>query len=205
MLVQHCYKCHSEAAEDLGGELLLDSRDNALSGGESGPAVVPKNIEESLIISAIEYRDFEMPPDGKLSDEVIADFREWIRMGAPDPREIDSDETPTEPAEKEKGISETPRSLKQVASPGARPATDGGRNLPADTGATNGLETKRASAGQTRSARKRIRPHCECRPRRSSGGPSWSSASCRPAVGSAAEFLGKLADSFGRFAFPCRR
>jgi len=39
-------------------------------------------------VTAISYRslNLKMPPAGKLSDEQIADFSEWIRMGAPDPR-----------------------------------------------------------------------------------------------------------------------
>ncbi len=69
-------------------------------GGETGPAVVPKDLEESLLLSAIEYRDLEMPPDEKLDDEIIADFRRWIRMGASDPRDGDmSQDTESEPVE----------------------------------------------------------------------------------------------------------
>jgi len=30
-----------------------------------------------------------MPPKGKLSPEVIADFEKWIAMGAPDPRKAE--------------------------------------------------------------------------------------------------------------------
>ena len=87
VLVEHCYQCHSAEAEDVGGQLLLDSRAGVRTGGESGPAVVPRDIEASLLLSAIEYRDFEMPPDGRLPRQVIRDFRRWIAMGAPDPRD----------------------------------------------------------------------------------------------------------------------
>jgi hypothetical protein len=57
-------------------------------GGESGPAIVPGNPDESVLIRAIRYRDDElrMPPKAKLDDAVIADFEAWIKMGAPDPR-----------------------------------------------------------------------------------------------------------------------
>ena len=41
ILIKHCYECHSEKSEDLGGSLLLDSREATLQGGDSGPAVVP--------------------------------------------------------------------------------------------------------------------------------------------------------------------
>ena len=57
-------------------------------GGDSGPAVVPHNINESLLYVAITYQDdsLEMPPKYKLPDDVISDFKRWIELGAPDPR-----------------------------------------------------------------------------------------------------------------------
>ena len=90
VLVERCYKCHSaEAAknDNLKGELLLDSRDGLRKGGESGPAVVPGDVEASLLIAAIRHESFEMPPDTKLDSRVIADFVKWVEMGAPDPRD----------------------------------------------------------------------------------------------------------------------
>ena len=89
VLVEHCYECHSAdavAGENLKGGLLLDTRAGSLQGGESGAAVVPGEPDESLLISALKHESFEMPPSGKLSDEIIADFVTWIEMGAPDPR-----------------------------------------------------------------------------------------------------------------------
>jgi hypothetical protein len=87
VLIEHCYQCHSSDAKELKGGLRLDSRDGLRHGGESGQAVVPGSIEKSLLISAIRYEDFQMPPAGKLPDHVIADFVQWIEMGAPDPRD----------------------------------------------------------------------------------------------------------------------
>src|SRR5205814_1939495 len=66
VLVQHCYKCHSATAEKIKGGLLLDTREGARRGGESGPAVVPGDAEASILLSALRYEDFEMPPKGKL-------------------------------------------------------------------------------------------------------------------------------------------
>jgi hypothetical protein len=88
VLVMQCGKCHSSAAEKLRGGLRLDTREGLRSGGDSGPAVVPGNPDESLLIRAIRYRDEElrMPPKTKLGDEVVADFEAWVKMGAPDPR-----------------------------------------------------------------------------------------------------------------------
>ena len=85
-LVRYCYECHSSAATEAKGGLLLDYRDGARIGGESGPAVVPGNPQESLLIEALQYGSFQMPPSGKLPDRIIADFEKWIRGGAVDPR-----------------------------------------------------------------------------------------------------------------------
>lgn len=86
VLVAHCYECHAANARKLQGGLLVDSRAGLLAGGESGPAVVPRDVDESLLISALRYDSFEMPPKGKLPESVIADFERWIREGAADPR-----------------------------------------------------------------------------------------------------------------------
>jgi len=87
VLVARCYKCHSEGADKVQGGLLLDSREATRRGGDSGAAVVPGDLEESLLLSAIRYESYEMPPDGKLPDAVIADFAKWIGAGATDPRD----------------------------------------------------------------------------------------------------------------------
>lgn len=91
VLTDKCYKCHSEKAEKLRGGLLLDTREGIRHGGDSGPAVVPGNLKDSLLIEAIHYgnKDTAMPPQkagGKLPDDVIKDFEKWVQMGAPDPR-----------------------------------------------------------------------------------------------------------------------
>src|SRR5438094_9443950 len=72
VLVEHCYECHSAQSEKLKGKLLLDSRDVARKGGETGPAVVPGDPDSSLIVQALRYENFEMPPKGKLPGSVIA-------------------------------------------------------------------------------------------------------------------------------------
>lgn len=89
MLVKHCYECHSVAAKKQKGGLQLDSSSATRKGGDSGPAVVGSKPGESLLLSAIKYADFEMPPKGKLPDHVIADFEKWIAEGAVDPRKGD--------------------------------------------------------------------------------------------------------------------
>jgi hypothetical protein len=92
VLVQKCYECHSAQAKadgKLKGGLMLDSRQGGTAGGDSGPAVVPGKLDESLLIEAIRYGEdsYKMPPAGKLPDLVIADFEKWIAMGAADPRD----------------------------------------------------------------------------------------------------------------------
>lgn len=92
VLAAKCYSCHSaEAAKKrkLKGGLQLDTRAGIRLGGESGPAVVPGDVEKSLILESIRRESFEMPPEEKLSGEVIANFVRWIEMGAPDPRDGD--------------------------------------------------------------------------------------------------------------------
>ena len=79
VLAEKCYKCHSADSEKVKGGLLLDTRDGIRAGGDSGHAVVPGNVGESLLIKALRHtdKDMAMPPEksgGKLSDSVIADF-----------------------------------------------------------------------------------------------------------------------------------
>ena len=87
VLVTQCGKCHASTAEKLRGGLRLDSREGLRLGGDSGPAIVPGQPDESLLLRAIRYRDedLRMPPKGKLPDAVVADFEAWIRIGAPRP------------------------------------------------------------------------------------------------------------------------
>jgi hypothetical protein len=87
VLVKQCYECHSQAAKKLGGKLLLDAPSEMIAGGESGPSLVPGNPDESLIVQAVRYDGIEMPPKKRLPDHVVNDFVEWVKMGAPDPRE----------------------------------------------------------------------------------------------------------------------
>ena len=86
VLVRECYGCHSNQAGNVRGGLRLDSRELMRIGGSTGPAVVPNNLDESWLYNAITHQDYVMPPKRKLPAAVIADFREWIEMGAPDPR-----------------------------------------------------------------------------------------------------------------------
>ncbi|MDP1587156.1 MAG: DUF1549 domain-containing protein, partial [Prosthecobacter sp.] len=90
VLVEHCYKCHSAESEKVKGGLTLDTKQATLLGGESGhPGVTPGSIAQSSLYEAMTWKneDMQMPPKQKLPDDVIANFKKWIEMGAPDPRE----------------------------------------------------------------------------------------------------------------------
>ena len=89
VLADHCYKCHSAESGKTKGGLALDNRADVRKGGDSGLAVTPGQPDKSLLLNAISHADpdLEMPPNkAKLPEAVIADFRKWIEMGAPDPR-----------------------------------------------------------------------------------------------------------------------
>ena len=87
VLADKCFGCHSAEAKSLKANLLLDSREGLLKGGDTGPAITPGDPEKSLLIAAIRYGDPEtaMPPQKsgeKLSQGQVQDFEHWIKSGA---------------------------------------------------------------------------------------------------------------------------
>src|SRR5688572_30936413 len=88
VLAAKCYACHNSKMKEPKGYLTLDSREGVMKGGTLGPALVAGKPADSKLIHAMKYVDphLQMPPSGKLADEVIADFEMWIAGGAPDPR-----------------------------------------------------------------------------------------------------------------------
>ncbi len=86
MLVETCFKCHG--GTKTSGELRVDTLENLLKGGQSGPALVPGKPESSLLMRAIlhEAEDFKMPPKQRLPRETIDAFAKWIAAGAPWPK-----------------------------------------------------------------------------------------------------------------------
>ena len=75
LMSKECYSCHS--ADKQKGELRLDARSLILQGGESGPAVEPGKPTESLLIEAINYEGFEMPPKKQLAPKQIELLTKW--------------------------------------------------------------------------------------------------------------------------------
>ena len=89
MLRRECYACHSQqTGAKIEAGLRLDASGTLDSGGDSGPAIDRQQPKQSLILQAIKHAGgLAMPPEReRLSDEVIADFEQWLQLGAPDPR-----------------------------------------------------------------------------------------------------------------------
>ncbi len=91
VLVEHCFECHSAGAKAVKGGLRLDSLDAMKKGGDNGPAVVPGDVDASLLAQAVRYTDeqMQMPPKGKLPDATIAALEGWIRRGAAMPHGVE--------------------------------------------------------------------------------------------------------------------
>ena len=83
LLVEQCIKCHGPDKQKA--DLRLDSLGAILVGGESGPALVPGDPDASLLIEAIRYESFEMPPSKQLDESQIAILTKWVKLGAPWP------------------------------------------------------------------------------------------------------------------------
>ncbi len=93
VLVEQCQSCHSGKKVKSG--LRMDSLQALLTGGESGPALVPGKPEESLLVRVIDQGEpYAMPPKGKLKKEEIADITRWVKAGAPWPGAVNSPITP---------------------------------------------------------------------------------------------------------------
>lgn len=85
VLEAKCLKCHN--GEKQRGSLRLDSREAILQGGDTGPALVPGKPADSLLLQALNYTDFRMPPAGQLPEATIRHFEKWIAEGAHWPEE----------------------------------------------------------------------------------------------------------------------
>ncbi len=87
VLVESCGECHARGAQSKGG-LQLTAREHLLQGGDSGPTIVPGDPNHSMLLAVLRHREdapAEMPPEGQLSEQQLADFATWIEMGAPWP------------------------------------------------------------------------------------------------------------------------
>ncbi len=88
IFADNCYKCHGPEKHKNG--LRLDSKTDALAGGDSGKAILPGKSTESRLIHYVAGLDPEkvMPPKGdRLTAEQIGRLRAWIDAGAAWPEE----------------------------------------------------------------------------------------------------------------------
>ncbi|MGD9646708.1 MAG: DUF1549 domain-containing protein, partial [Pirellulales bacterium] len=84
ILVERCFECHARG-DDSEGNLQLVSREALLRGGDRGPAILPGKPAESLLIAAVRQdpdSELQMPPDGSLTQDEVADLARWIAEGA---------------------------------------------------------------------------------------------------------------------------
>jgi cytochrome c553 len=84
LLVSKCYNCHSANTNAKGG-LRVDDRNGLLQGGGRGPAIVPGQPDQSLVMQAVRHthKKLKMPLEEEpLSAEQVADLAQWIKDGA---------------------------------------------------------------------------------------------------------------------------
>jgi cytochrome c553 len=87
VLETRCVRCHGDTASK--GDLNLTTLANLFKGGKSGPAVVPRKPDESVLLDKITGNPPEMPLKEKpLSEDEVAGIRNWIEDGAEWPRQV---------------------------------------------------------------------------------------------------------------------
>ncbi|MGI9446541.1 MAG: PSD1 and planctomycete cytochrome C domain-containing protein [Pirellulales bacterium] len=83
VLQRHCFECHGAGVQE--GDLRFDDRDDFLSGGYSGPAVVSGKPSESELLRRVSLdrlHEDAMPPVGPgLSGREVSILRQWIQQG----------------------------------------------------------------------------------------------------------------------------
>lgn len=83
ILQERCFACHGALQQQA--DLRLDSGKLLLTGGDSGPVIVPGQPAESLLLERITETDaaLRMPPEGEpLTAEQIQKLTAWIAAGA---------------------------------------------------------------------------------------------------------------------------
>ena len=88
LMLLHCTACHGQRIQEAG--LDLRSKASMLKGGKSGPAIVPGEPDQSLVVQRIRAR--EMPPSEReveaslrpMSSRGLEQLVQWIALGAPE-------------------------------------------------------------------------------------------------------------------------
>jgi len=89
LLTDRCVSCHGPKKQE--GGLRLDLRQRALSGGDSGANIVPKESAKSDLYQRLisDDRKHRMPPSGaRLTAAELARVKSWIDQGAHWPDEL---------------------------------------------------------------------------------------------------------------------
>ena len=87
VLERHCLECHGGSDPD-GGLSLVDAV-SAFKGGESGPAITPGKVDESLLVEMIHGDSPAMPKKRPpLKPEQVAVLKQWIAAGADWPKDV---------------------------------------------------------------------------------------------------------------------
>ena len=83
ILEANCNQCHG-AGQSMNG-LRLDTREAALKGGQSGPAILPGDGSSSLLYRKIvgDAPGSPMPLTGSLPPDQVETIRAWLDQGAP--------------------------------------------------------------------------------------------------------------------------
>ena len=82
LFATHCAECHGGAGKLRGG-LRLDSREALLKGGDTGPAIVVGQPDESRLIQFVRHQGKAMPKGKpKLAETQIAALAQWVAQGA---------------------------------------------------------------------------------------------------------------------------
>src|SRR5688572_5420459 len=77
LLDRHCFKCHGGVRQR--GDLDLRSLENILKGGESGPALIPGEPDQSRLLQFLESdSDPHMPPKKQVPATDIQLLKDWI-------------------------------------------------------------------------------------------------------------------------------
>src|SRR6185437_11718646 len=87
IIANRCLSCHD--AREAESDLVMETYESLLKGGEKGRDILPGNANESRLVQEIERRvkPFMPPPKKaeKLPNSEIALIRAWIDAGAPGP------------------------------------------------------------------------------------------------------------------------
>ena len=81
ILERHCVSCH--IGDDAKGKLSLETAATVKAGGDSGPPIVPGNLDDSYLLEVVSGEKPLMPKNSPpLSKAQVEILRRWIKEGA---------------------------------------------------------------------------------------------------------------------------